>query len=127
MASAAAHSAIDGAKMSAGQPKNVGTGYNVLRPQNSPDTAEIEMLKHADWWRRVKVDDIDVFIWQNWLLNLTRSIDETTGNGDGKWTSKVDGTMSSSHTDLIQGEDAQLAGESQPVHCSQELKTIAYL
>ena len=48
MASAAAHSAIDGAKMSAGKPKNVGTGYNVLRLQNSPDTAEITMLKHAD-------------------------------------------------------------------------------
>ena len=41
--------------------------------------------------------------------------------------SEVDGTMSNGNTDLIQGEDAQLVGESQPVRCSQELETTGSL
>ena len=117
------------------------------RTPNSPNAREIAMPKHTYRWRRVSVNDSDVYIpWNMPIEASARTFafgqpergdkaiapsaeSERAGNGnsdrDGDGDGK-DGTTSSGHVDSGRVEEALLAGDSQ-YKCQGQRKRNGHL
>ena len=122
-------------QMAANETENVRRRRNMPKTQDSPYTPKIEPSKHSIQWRRVSMDDIDVYLPLNAPIETgsrsfvfgrveggdelveARDVEgERAGDGDGDrdgGEDGKDGTMSSGHIDSNRVEKALLAGDSQ--------------
>jgi len=64
-------SIVENARMPANETERIRMHRNSSKTQNSPNTRETEWSKHADHWRRVSADGINIYIPQNAPIDTT--------------------------------------------------------
>jgi hypothetical protein len=129
-----AHSVETHARTAANAPERIRTRQTDSKPQNSPYMRETATPKSTYRWRRVSVDGINVYLPLNAPIDdssrmfvferveggveqiVARVVDETTGDGDGRWNGgdgSMDGTTSGNSIDPTRVNAALLATDSQ--------------